>query len=316
MDARLGYAIIPGNVDDRAFVGEGEAAVERQDLLVPRLKLGLAASLEKDIFEAYSALGPSARVALDRPFGDSDRLRFGFGWQIRYLDIEGDDRRIETALGISGPYRLAFFEQSVSFDGRDDRFVPRRGTFLHLRIEEGGAFAGSAFEYVRVTPDARLYLPLGRIVFASRVRMGWIRASGDGPSPLTQRYFAGGSSSHRGFGFRRLAPTALNEAGEETPVGGDAMFESSVELRFPLPWSSFRGVAFLDGADATETVADIDLTRLHWAAGFGVRIDTIVGPGRLDVAFRLNRTGDVESDGRENPPGGGFAIHLSLGEAF
>jgi len=315
LDGRLGYAIVPGADQGRAVIGEGQVSVERRDLFAPRLRLAMSAWFEKDVFEAYSTLGPSLRVGFDRPFGETDRLRLSAGWQVRYLDITGDDQRIETALGISGAYRLAFFEQSISYDGRDDRFVPHRGVYLDLHVEEGTSYAGSAYDYLRLTPDARLYVPLGPLVLATRARLGWLRALGDDPSPLTQRYFAGGSASHRGFGFRKLAPTELDSQGDRLPIGGDALLETSAELRFPLPWSSFRGVLFVDGADSTKTFDELDLSLLHWAAGLGVRLDTIVGPVRLDFAYRLNRT-EAITDGRINPPSGTYAIHLSLGEAF
>jgi outer membrane translocation and assembly module TamA len=50
---------------------------------------------------------------------------------------------------------------------------------------------------------------------------------------------------------------------------------------------------------------------LHWAAGLGLRLLTIVGAVRADLGFRLNRTGAQEPE-----PGGQYAFHLSLGEAY
>jgi outer membrane translocation and assembly module TamA len=50
---------------------------------------------------------------------------------------------------------------------------------------------------------------------------------------------------------------------------------------------------------------------LHWAAGLGLRLFTIVGAVRADVGYRLNRTGYGEPD-----PGSHFAFHLSIGEAY
>ena len=69
--------------------------------------------------------------------------------------------------------------------------------------------------------------------------------------------------------------------------------------------------AFLDGADVTETWGELDATRLHWAAGGGLRLPTPVGAVRFDVGFRLNRTGAGEPRA-----GDARAYHLSVGEAF
>jgi outer membrane translocation and assembly module TamA len=70
-------------------------------------------------------------------------------------------------------------------------------------------------------------------------------------------------------------------------------------------------VPFLDGADVTLTPGQLDLGDLHWAAGLGLRYDTLVGPIRFDVGYRLNRFGAEEPD-----PGDRLAFHLSMGQAF
>jgi len=68
---------------------------------------------------------------------------------------------------------------------------------------------------------------------------------------------------------------------------------------------------FLDGADVTSQVSQLDLGNLNWAAGGGLRLFTIVGAIRFDVGYRLNRTGPLEPE-----PNSHYAFHLSIGEAF
>jgi outer membrane translocation and assembly module TamA len=126
--------------------------------------------------------------------------------------------------------------------------------------------------------------------------------------PITRRYFAGGPESQRGFGRRQLAP-GLGE--ENLRVGGEALFETNVELRldlFQLFGQWFGIVVFLDGADATERAGDLDPLDLHWAVGGGLRYRTPVGPIRFDVGVRINRAGELTDDR--------WAPHFSLGEAF
>jgi len=61
----------------------------------------------------------------------------------------------------------------------------------------------------------------------------------------------------------------------------------------------------------------LDLARLHYASGGGLRYKTLIGTVRADVGVRLNRTSAMEPDGTPNPdPGSRVAFHLSIGEPF
>jgi outer membrane translocation and assembly module TamA len=73
---------------------------------------------------------------------------------------------------------------------------------------------------------------------------------------------------------------------------------------------------FADGGDVTAP-GGVALDNLNWAVGIGLRYDTVIGPIRVDVGYRINRVDVAGPDGLANPdPGERFAFHLSLGEAF
>jgi outer membrane translocation and assembly module TamA len=160
----------------------------------------------------------------------------------------------------------------------------------------------------------RAYLPLGESVLAARARLGLIL----GGVPPTERYYAGGASSQRGFADRRLSPEAHNLDMMGNPisvvVGGAGIIETGVELRRHFePWGIKAGwVVFLDGGDVTMTPGELDPGNLHWALGAGLRFFYLpIGPIRLEVAQRLNRTGAGE------PSAGDKRNYiLSVGEAF
>jgi len=141
---------------------------------------------------------------------------------------------------------------------------------------------------------------------------------------VTERLFSGGAVSQRGFGERKLSPYVkgtIPDPNDKTktvdvtaPYGGAGLLETSVEARVPI--TKIREmplgvVGFVDAADVTETASGVDPTNLHWAVGGGLRLMTVVGPVRLDVGYRLNRTGTMDPD-----PGSRFAYHLTIGEAF
>lgn len=294
--------------------GEISAALTKEDFLTPLVRGTAGLTLAARQYNAYSITGPQLVLGVTRPFLNN-RLTVGLAWQFRYQTFLSDkvtDPAEEAELGIQSPYQLGYFQQSIGYDARDNPIAPRKGFYAELRMEEAGAYAGSAFEYIRILPEARAYLPVGdRIVLAVRARYG---RSLTGPVlPITERFFAGGAASQRGFGLQRLSPRIGRQV-DTPPIGGRALAEGSAEARLDLfkLFGNWLGIAtFLDGGDVTRKPEDLQLTNLHWAAGVGLRLRTIIGPVRLDVAWRLNRKGPADLD-----PSEPWAWHLSLGEAF
>jgi translocation and assembly module TamA len=306
------------------------AKLERQDLLWTYAKGTVEAGYNYLTVEAYTNTGPLARLGFETPLG-TDQVQLRVGWGIEYVWFRNPSPllgpALEAQLGIDQSARIAAYQQGLIIDLRDHPIEPTLGVYAELRTSEGTKYAGSAYEYVEIVPDLRGYAPLiGGAVLAARARFAAIY----GDVPATERFFAGGANSQRGFSERRLAPSVTglvdsqsdeicDVAGETcqartVPYGGAGMIETSVEARVPI--TRIRGmplgvVAFLDGGDVTETPAELDPMHLHWAIGGGLRLLTIVGPLRVDVGYRLNRTGPME-----RAPDSRFAYHLTIGEAF
>ena len=295
---------------------EATAGIERIDLFAPRVIGEVEGGFSYATVEAFTSLGPRVRLGLRRRLG-IEQLQASAGWQLRVLEFSKIDPVIDEALamdlGLRDRYRLGYFEQSLVLDLRDDPVNTRRGVYGELRAEEGTQAAGGEFDYLRLTPELRGYLPVRSVVLAARARTGGIA----GDLPITQRYFSGGANSHRGFPERRLAPTVtgvVDEVERAVPYGGGGLLELSGELRAHV-WTYRKipigGVLFLDGGDVTERYRDLDVTSLHWAVGLGVRLQTVIGAIRGDLGFRLNRLGPDQPRTDQR-----FAYHLSIGEAF
>ncbi|HEY5944019.1 MAG TPA: BamA/TamA family outer membrane protein [Kofleriaceae bacterium] len=267
--------------------------------------------------EAYTSYGPRARLGAESPIF-TKALRFRAGWEIQRLDFRHIspliDPTLQMQLGLDGPERIGMYSQAIALEARDNPIEPTLGTYAELRVDEGTRYAGGALDFFRLTPELRGYVPVPRmpIVLAGRARAGRIY----GDIPVTERYFSGGATTQRGFSERRLAPSLVGDVDgkmREVPIGGAELVEASVELRTRLTTvkgMGLGGVTFLDGGDVTERNM-IDITNLHWAAGLGLRLFTVVGAVRADVGYRLNRTGPGEPDA-----GSHFAFHLSIGEAY
>ena len=314
-EVKPGLALLPNG----GFVGwnvDAEAALDREDFFWPLLKATIALQYALTEIPAYSHQGPTARFTVGRLFLD-DRLTASIGTQYRFqsfLRIEPEVEAIAGNIGLDDPLSFVSLEPTVTYDGRDDPSATTRGLYLRLRFELGQVLSGDARSYLKLLPEVRGYLPISsRVVGAARARLG-VRLLGLGSLPVTQRLFAGGPESQRGFGRQRLSPFVVAADGDLIPVGGEVSLELNAEVRiglFPVLSRLLSLVVFLDGADVTERLSELEAARLHYGLGGGLRYDTPVGPVRADIGFRLNRTGGNEPD-----PNDRFALHLSLGEAF
>lgn len=107
---------------------------------------------------------------------------------------------------------------------------------------------------------------------------------------------SGGPNSNRGYVFNGVGPqepvpgVSLKDAnGASLPVatGGKAMWEASIELRFPL-YGKIGATIFLDGSDVRQAISDFGAPFApHLSTGFGLRYGTPVGPLRVDLGVRI-----------------------------
>jgi outer membrane protein insertion porin family len=286
--------------------------LQRIDLVRPGVTGELEPGYDYVTVEAYTSRGPRLRLGVSSPLG-VPWLQLRVGWQLEslhYQDPKVDDAT-QQELGIDHDQRLGAYEQALIADLRDDPIQPHRGIYVELHASEGTRYAGGQLESLILTPEARGFVPLGgRAVLALRARTGLIL----GGVPATERFFAGGASSQRGFSERHLSPAVMG-----IPIGGAGMIEAGAEVRVPFAtvWGlPLSGVVFLDGGDVTRTVSALDPLHLHWAIGPGLRAEIIKSlTFRFDVGYRLNRTGPDEPE----PDDGvlaSFAFHIGVGQAY
>jgi translocation and assembly module TamA len=102
--------------------------------------------------------------------------------------------------------------------------------------------------------------------------------------PASQRFFAGGDRSVRGFALNELAPR--DESTDET-IGGKHMATGTIEVTRDLP-RNFGVAAFYDIGNAFNDFKD---PQLEYSAGLGVRYSIAVASFGLDVAQPLSESG-------------------------
>ncbi len=220
---------------------------------------------------------------------------------------------------------LTFLEQVVRLDFRDHVHRPHAGAMFQLTSHEAGFFLPSSWNYVRLLPDARVYVPLpAAITLAGRFALGMyfvrsadsdLDAFSQNLGPRDYRLRGGGASSNRGF-----LPGRLGDGLE----GGIRRWEASLELRVPVT-TDLGLVLFGDMGDVHRN-ASFRFDHPQAATGFGVRYFTIVGAIRLDFAWTIPglqvlaesdaRTIDLDAAGQPRSRGGRFVFHITIGEAF
>ena len=215
--------------------------------------------------------------------------------------------------------RLSKFSMSIFRDTRNDVLDPERGLFLSADNDLAARAVGSqvgfaktfleALTFYRLPGDRRAVLALaGRLGLAH----GFPRTVNGGvveDLPASERFFAGGDTTVRGFSLDRLG-TAETITASGFPTGGNSVVVVNAELRVNV-WGSLGAVGFVDAGNVYPRVGDVDVTDLRPAAGFGLRYRSPVGPIRIDLGFNLDR--------REVVPGTlerRTVLHVSLGQAF
>ena len=175
-----------------------------------------------------------------------------------------------------------------------------------------------AFDYYRVPSRRRMILALAARIGAAH---GFPRAvrtvNADGSVetdvvqdlPASERFFAGGDTTVRGFSLDRLG-TEKTISTSGFPTGGNGEIVLNAELRVAAA-KGFTGVTFIDAGNVFPRASDLSVTDLRPAAGFGVHYKSPIGPIRVELGFNL--------DPRELVPGRlerRTVLHISLGQAF
>lgn len=174
----------------------------------------------------------------------------------------------------------------------DDDLFPQRGHRINLLAQGAAKSIGSSADFVQGVARGKMIAPLGsgRLIARTDLALTFTDRVEDLPSSL--RFFAGGDTSIRGFGFERLGPT--NADGRV--IGGRHLIVGSAEYEHPVG-RAFGAAVFTDVGNAFNEFDDVDP---RVGIGVGARWRSPVGPIRFDVAHGI--------DGSEP-----FRIHFTMG---
>jgi outer membrane protein assembly factor BamA len=190
-------------------------------------------------------------------------------------------------------------EISLIYDTRNNLFNPRQGVYCELGSEIGGSLSGRLHRFLRLKGNFKYFLAAGSMtVVATGMEIGIMKSEGG----LSKRFYAGGPNSVRGFRYQKLGPRDE----EQDPLGGQLKWIWHViEIRQKL-YKIFNGTVFLDMGNVWLRPRDFGYNQFRFSPGVGLRLDTPIGVGRIDLGFNW----DPEPD---EP---GFLWTFSMGQAF
>ena len=311
----LGFA---ADLENRNLFGRaataGASVRLRRDQQVGRLSLGakrlFALPIRSTVFverereelapdEAFPITTEISSLTLEQgyrivPWVD---LRYGYSTEKNHTFIRSD---LPDDFDIT--VKIARFTTGGLADRRNDAFNPTRGWFAASTLELSTPGIGSDLKFLKDFTQYSHFVPAGRgMVVAAGARLGLARTFDGEVLIPSERFYAGGANSVRGYREDAL--------GEESvlggPEGGSALLVLNGELRFPIHrW--LKGVGFVDAGNVYPSVRDISFTKLQVGIGAGARLDTPLGLIRFDVGVPANpRSFDAR-----------WRFHFGFGHAF
>jgi outer membrane protein assembly complex protein YaeT len=242
-------------------------------------------------------------------------------------------RSVKASNVVVSPDQVPLFSQPVRVgmpsityirDKRDNVLETFNGNFTTLDVGASSRYFGSQASFGRFIFQNATYHPFGRStpennkrwVFARNIRFGIEEPVNNDFIPLPERFFAGGSNSHRAFALNQAGPRDL---GTGSPLGGYAVWVNTLELRTPpllLPFieNNMSFVFFHDSGNVFTDAREMFNSLFRWyqprqndcknqatsnqcsfsymsqAVGAGVRYRTPIGPVRVDFGYNLNPT--------------------------
>jgi outer membrane protein assembly complex protein YaeT len=281
----------------------------------------------------------AAFIQTERKLNERTSLRFRYNFErAKLFNLENipivEVTRNERAI------RLGMISAGFSRDTRDSAINPTRGQLLSADHSLAAGIFGGNESFNKFFGNYQRYHTLSESVpllknsvlaFSARIGLAasFQRTDRDGDGvitqaerslPISERFFAGGATTLRGFRFEEAGPQGIleprnaNELPTLVPLGGDALAVFNFELRYPLT-RQLRLVPFYDLGNVFRHVRDINFSRMTNTVGLGLRFNTPIGPVGVDYGYLLDPPAFVTASGGvlRQPRG---VIHIRFGQSF
>ena len=213
---------------------------------------------------------------------------------------------------------LSFVSGTIIRDTRDKPLDAHHGIYETIDVRIVPSAFGSSTNFTRLLGQAAYYRPVHAIIFANSVRLGLAVPFANANVPTSQRFFAGGGTTLRGFPINEAGPVRyvpFCTPGQTTncpqvpvPIGGNQLFIFNSEIRYPIPIiNNLGGVFFYDGGNVYRRVNFPDFIHNYTnTVGIGIRYSTPIGPIRADFGHNLDAARGISAN----------QFFITLGQAF
>ncbi len=260
-----------------------------------------------DIFdESYEVRGGAdyeehergAQLRVGKSLSPYVTLRSSF----RYQDTELSDlpmfvnREIRRQRGSSTTISTQWQLERNTLDNPHD---PASGS-KHVGSMQIAGFGGD-HQFVKLEHSSNWYHPLSeskKWVLSLRLREGYVKEYGGSEYvPLQDRFYAGGTSTVRGYDNRDIGPREREYLfwGDTFAVGGRLRVVTNAELKYKIN-DTLRVYSFWDAGGVWEDVEDLDPGDIRHSVGLGFGVDVPhMGPIRVDYGIPINPDDDQGS---------------------
>ena len=212
----------------------------------------------------------------------------------------------------------------------DNILFPTRGYNLTFHIEEGNSFPqknSSSAGFYKIQLGGSYYLTLDKhqnSIAAFKLKVGNIQVyyGSFAGVPINRTFFAGGSTSIRGWGSNELVPPPSQQIRNIPGItnnieGGGFLIDGSMEFRRRF-WENVGYALFTDFGNTWLGYNQFSWNTVAVAVGFGLRYYTPVAPFRIDFGFKFYDPASHEFlwEKKDHVLQKEMVINFGLGEAF
>jgi len=265
---------------------------------------------------AYTSDTRGVGLTFGIPISETRSITFGAAYESVNIELPATG-----ASGVATEFVNRFGDTSSlvkliagwTHDTLDNPIFPNSGIVNRISLES--SIPRSDLEYYKISWTGSFYYPLTKnLTYKLKANVDLGKSYGDTTAeyPFYKNFFAGGSSSIRGYRSRSVGPKDVGGADDTLPVGGNKRFLANTEVLFPFPGAadnkSLRLSLFVDAGMVYATKEEMDLSNLDLRVGSGIALNWFspIGPISLSYAVPLN---EQPGDKIEN-------VQFTLGQPF